>query len=63
MMRRARSRIVCARNRLDDVVGQDHLLGEEGFLGAMVRAREPRFNDILGTARVWQNDGCQITCP
>ena len=26
---------------LDDVVGQDHLLGEKGFLGAMVRARKP----------------------
>ncbi len=26
---------------LDDVVGQEHLLGHEGFLGAMVRARKP----------------------
>ncbi|MCP4933962.1 MAG: replication-associated recombination protein A [bacterium] len=26
---------------LEDIVGQDHLLGEEGFLGAMVRARKP----------------------
>ena len=26
---------------LKDVVGQDHLLGEDGFLGAMVRARKP----------------------
>ncbi len=26
---------------LMDVVGQDHLLGEAGFLGAMVRARKP----------------------